>query len=344
MINGQRAALASTDRVSSTRQETHRRGEAADGRVPRVAAFLDPFAVPPAPDELPRVLGRADALARGFSPSAIDRRLASGRWRRLLPRTYLTRDTLTTWDRMNAALVFAGSGAVLSGAAALYASEVPRILAPERVLVLVPPANRSRSAGWAQVRRSFRPFEREPWYGPPRVRLARAAPDHALSLDRLDDVRALVARVARTGRCPIADLRAELDAGPRNGSAFLRQAIEEVSAGAASAPEARAATILRRGGAPPFEQNVRIDLAGSGYYVADLYWRGLRAVLEIDSREHHLDPADWERTMTRHLALETLGLSVVHRPPSALRNERRFLADILGWLTARRDQLARNLG
>lgn len=301
-----------------------------------MAVFLDPFEPLPDPDQLPRVLGRSDALARGIAPSAIDRRLASGRWRRLLPRTYLTRDTLTTWDRINAARIFAGSGAVLSGAAALYASEVSRIAAPERVLVLVPPANRTRSAGWAQVRRTFRPLEREPWYGPPRVRIAHAVADHALTLTRLDDVRAVVARVVRGGRCSVADLCTELEAGPRNGSAFLRQAIDEIAAGAASAPEARAASILRRGGAPTFEQNVRIYLAGGGYFVADLYWRGLRAVLEVDSREHHRDPADWEHTMTRHLALETLGLSVVHRPPSALRDERRLLRDILGWLTARR--------
>jgi hypothetical protein len=153
-----------------------------------------------------------------------------------------------------------------------------------------------------------------------------------------------VARAVRSGRCTVTDLAAELDAGPRQGSALLRQAITEVAGGAASAPEARAASILRQGGAPPFEQNVRIDLSGSGYYVADLYWRALRAVLEIDSREHHLDPGDWERTMTRHLALETLGLSVVHRPPSALRDRRAFLAEILAWLAARRDQLARNPG
>ena len=46
------------------------------------------------------------------------------------------------------------------------------------------------------------------------------------------------------------ELEAELRHGPQRGSAHLRQAIEETRGGAWSAPEARAATLLRRGGLP----------------------------------------------------------------------------------------------
>jgi hypothetical protein len=47
------------------------------------------------PDELPRVIGRAEALRRGLSWHAVDRRVASGRWRRVLPRTYLTAEAVS---------------------------------------------------------------------------------------------------------------------------------------------------------------------------------------------------------------------------------------------------------
>jgi very-short-patch-repair endonuclease len=172
--------------------------------------------------------------------------------------------------------------------------------------------------------------------GPPHAEVARAAADHALTLRRLDDVRALVTRVVGEQRCTVAELARELAAGPRQGSAFLRQAIEEAAGGAWSAPEARAASVLRRAGVPRFEQNVRIPLPGGRHYVADFLWRRLRAVLEIDSREHHFEPADWRATMDRHLALETLGYSVVHRPPSAaFVDPRGFAADISAWLAAR---------
>jgi hypothetical protein len=52
------------------------------------------------PTALPRITSRADALKAGYSPDAIKYLLATGRWTRLLPRTYLTSDTLTWVDRL----------------------------------------------------------------------------------------------------------------------------------------------------------------------------------------------------------------------------------------------------
>ena len=110
-------------------------------------------------DELPRVLTRAEAFARGYSRRAIDHRLATQRWRRLLPAVYLTVDTATERDVQRAALAFAGSGGALSGAAALRIEGYERIARPQRLLVLVPPANRRESAGFAHLRCTPRPFE-----------------------------------------------------------------------------------------------------------------------------------------------------------------------------------------
>jgi hypothetical protein len=47
--------------------------------------------------------------------------------------------------------------------------------------------------------------------------------------------------------------------------------------------------------------------------------------------EYHLDPAEWRRTLDRHLELTTLGYSVVHRPPSAVRDPERFGTETLAW-------------
>ena len=292
-------------------------------------------------DELPRVLTRAAALARGFSRRAIDHRLATGRWRRLLPGVYLTVDTATERDMQRAALAFAGTGAVLSGAAALRIEGYERIARPRRLLVLVPPANRCESVGFAQIRRTSRPFEASFAPGPRHAELARAVADHALTLRRLDDARALIAMVGRDDPRLLAGLVVELRHCPRNGSGLFRRALAEVALGAASAPEAEAAAILRATPRiPPFEQNVRIELPGGRWYVADFLWRAIRAVLEIDSVEYHLGPREWRATMDRHLELTTLGYSVVHRPPSALRDRGRFGAEVAAWLTSRtRDQL-----
>jgi hypothetical protein len=249
----------------------------------------------------------------------------------VLPRTYRTGPDVSRWDRLDAALAFAGPDALLTGAAALWAEDV-RIGFPDRIPLVVPRAAGVRSLAWVRTIHTVRTPEAALAPGPRRVEVARAVADHARSITRLDDVRDLVARVVRERRCTLDDLVLELEAGPRNGSALLRQSLAEVGAGAASAPEGDAAGILRRAGVPPFEQNAVIRLPDGRYYVADFLWRALRAILEIDSVEHHLNPADWRRTMDRHLELATLGFSVVHRPPSAVRDRARFATDIAAWL------------
>ena len=306
------------------------------------SAFVDE---PPLldPDALPRIISRSQALARGMSRHAIDRRIASGRWRRVLPRTYLTADRLTEIDRWYAALAFARDSAALSGAAALRASDVRRIDVPRRVLVVVPASNCARSIAWVQVRRCERPFAVQQWYGPRRVEVARATRDLAVTMRSLDDVRALVARVVQDGHCTITELGAELEAGPRRGSANLRQALGEVGWGAASAPEARAARIMRRAGITGFVQNAEIKLPDGSVRYADFYWPELRACLEIDSVEWHFGQREWAGTWDRHLDLTKFGYSVIHRPPSALADEERFVRDVCMWLAGREADLRRGL-
>jgi hypothetical protein len=175
--------------------------------------------------------------------------------------------------------------------------------------------------------------------GPARVEVARATADLALTLRRLDDVRTLVARVVQNRHCTVAELAHELEAGPRRGSRHLRQALAEVGYGAASAPEAAAARILRRGGITGFIQNATIRMPNGSTRVVDFYWPELRACLEIDSVEWHTEPSGWSATWDRHLQLSTQCLSVVHCPPSALRDEAKFVADIAAWLAARRIEL-----
>jgi very-short-patch-repair endonuclease len=172
--------------------------------------------------------------------------------------------------------------------------------------------------------------------------VSRAVADVALERRRLDDVRALVSEVVRRRLCTVDELAGELECGPRNGSANLRAALQEVRAGAWSAPEARAARILRRAKVPIFEQNARIDLPGGGHIVVDFLWRDLRAVLEIDSIRHHSDAPDRDATDDRHAVLETLGYSVIHRSPHMVTNRpAEFAQSTAAWLNARAADLRR---
>jgi very-short-patch-repair endonuclease len=294
------------------------------------------------PTAIPRVLSRDRALALGFTPDAIKHRLGRGVWTRVLPRTYLTSDTFTWLDRLRAATTYAGPGALLSGAAALDDLGLRSVRRPSSILVLAPPGSGPHSTGWVRIRRSHRPMARAPRPGVPRVEVARGVADLSLELRRLDDVRALVADAVRRELCTVDELVRELLAGPRRSSAFFRQAVEEVGQGAWSAAEARAATLLRQAGVRPFKPNARIDLPDGSWFYVDFLWPELRAVLEIDSDLHHALAGDADGTADKHLVLETLGYSVVHRTPRLVAKQpTRFVRGILDWLAARATALGR---
>ena len=43
--------------------------------------------------------------------------------------------------------------------------------------------------------------------------------------------------------------------------------------------------------------------------------------VEVDSREFHITPREWERTMDRHAELTSYGAAVLHFPPSKIRRD-----------------------
>jgi very-short-patch-repair endonuclease len=171
-------------------------------------------------------------------------------------------------------------------------------------------------------------------FGVPIAPVARAVADAVVGYGTLDDARALVALAVQRGSTAIDDLAAELAAGPHRGSAHLRLALDEIRDGARSAPEARAATALRRGGITGFEQNVEVYAHGRRF-VADFLWRALRAILEVDGRDYHFDAREWMATNRRDAQLESAGYSVIHVTPSDLKDEADFVGRVRLWLAGR---------
>jgi len=68
----------------------------------------------------------------------------------------------------------------------------------------------------------------------------------ATSLRSFREVRALVAATVQQRRCRIEHLQEELARGPVRGSAWLRQALEEVTNGIRSGAEGNFGDLLRR--------------------------------------------------------------------------------------------------
>ncbi len=293
-----------------------------------------------------QVIGRSQALACGMTPGALRRRtMAGGRWQRLLPGVYLAATgTPTTTQRELAALVYAGSGSVITGAAALRHHG---IRAPESavITILIPGRRAVRSTEFVSVWRTARMPDTVLHDHGVRVALPpRAVADTARTLTSLRDVRAVVADAVQTRRCPISLLAEELEQGPRRHSALLRQAIAEVCDGIRSVAEAEFRDLLRRARLPEPMFNARL-LDGNTFIAdADAWWADAGVAAEVDSREWHLKPADWERTLSRHATMTAHGILVLHFTPKMIREDpARVVAEIRDAIKAGRARPALNL-
>ena len=301
------------------------------------------------PIAAPRIVTVDLAERLGISRSRVRTELARGNWRRVAVGVVLTRpDEPTRADWADLGLALAGPGSAISGWDAVRARGFgARCPVPDRVLVVSPFAM-NRVVGRVRVRRTARPYASlaQPLESPlelrPLVGLARAVTDASLVLGR--DHRAttaLVSAVLLRHGCELADLVAEYRAGPRRDSAGLRGALSVAADGARSVAEADAARRLAAAQIPPFELNVPIvDQHGRVLYVVDELWRELRAAVEIDSREHHADPGDWERTLARHNDLTRWGLALLHYPPKLVTARGSvFVHDVGDWLGRRAAEL-----
>ena len=154
------------------------------------------------------VITRRQALAAGVTASALRHRLRTGGpWRTLLPGVYIAlTGTPTTLQQEMAAMLYAGSGSVITGPAALRCHHI-RGPSAELVDILVPATRKRRDAAFVRLHRTTRMPERI-WqagplrYAPP----ARAVADAVRDMTSLRDVRAVVADAVQRGRCGVRDL------------------------------------------------------------------------------------------------------------------------------------------
>lgn len=309
------------------------------------------------PSDLPRVLTPTIAGVCGVSRARVRTEVDRGRWRQLARGVVLTRpDAPSRADWALAGLAIVGSHGALSGWDAVRLAGIGSPSPPREDVLVVTTRGGSRRAGQAWIRKVAGPVPcritaaDDPLL--PLIRVAtpaRAVVDTALLYARARPVRALVTTAIQRELCSVEELTTQLRYAARRNSAALRLALADAVAGARSVAEAEAAELLRLGGVPTFELNVPIVHAGRVIAVADVLWRELRAVLEIDSREYHLSEAQWKATMARHNRLTRAGYAVTHYPPSAVRDGGlAWVGDVVDWLRARALELgppsSRDLG
>jgi hypothetical protein len=280
------------------------------------------------------VVGRGQALGCGVSHSAVGYLLRQeGPWRKIVPGVYATTTgDLTPDQRAMAALLHAGPRSVITGAVAVRRHHL-RCAGLNEVDVLVPRGVRVQSTGFVRIIHTSR--MPESFYSTGQIRFAlpaRAVADAARGMARLSDVRAVVAEAVHHGRCDLASLVSELNEGPSTGSRAFRIAIGEVGDGIRSAAESDLKELIDRSGLEQPMYNPTL-FAGDGTFlgIADAWWERAGVVGEVDSRQYHLSPEDYERTTMRHNRMAAYGINVLHFLPSTLKqNSPAVIADLRG--------------
>ena len=140
------------------------------------------------------------------------------------------------------------------------------------------------------------------------------------------DVRAVVAGGVQRRKITVAELAAELDAGPTRGSAQLRAALAEVADGVRSAAEGDLHAMVKRERLPEPIYNARLFVGGQLLAIPDAWWPQAGLAVEVDSRERHLSPADWERTLARGARMTEHGILVMRFTPRQIRAAGREIA------------------
>ncbi|MGH3303768.1 MAG: hypothetical protein ACRDOK_19235 [Streptosporangiaceae bacterium] len=285
------------------------------------------------------VLSRTQALQCGITPNGVQHRLRRrGPWQRLLPGVYLTATGQPTWEQQQiAALLHAGPDGLITGQAALLNYRLLRSV-PRVVDVLVPLQRQCTGSGFVRLHRTRRMPTSAFCDGP--IRFAppeRAVADTARALADLVAARAVVASAVQRGQCTVAQLAAELRDGPIRGSANLRAVLDEVIAGIRSVPEGDLRRLIIRAALPQPLYNPKLYVGEVFLAQPDAWWPEYGVAVEVDSREWHLSPADWEQTMARHRRMCAAGAIVVHVSPRQLRDQAAQLeADLAAALRAGR--------
>lgn len=270
------------------------------------------------------MISRQQALACGLTRNALAYRIRpDGPWQRLLPGSYVAHTGLPTAAQKDmGALLYAGPGSVLTGPAALRGLRLTEA-EPGRHDVLVPASRRPRSIAFVTIHRTTRMPEDVVREGRRLYTLpARALADTARDMTSLREVRALIAGALQRGDCRLEMLTAELREGQAHGSALLRHVVAEATDGIRSVAEAEFKDLIERAGLPRPMFNPRLFTADGAFIASpDAWWPDAGVVAEVDSRQWHLRPDDWDRTMRRHTAMSRHGILVQHFTPNRIRSE-----------------------
>jgi hypothetical protein len=262
----------------------------------------------------------ADLKSVGVAATAIVRECgAGGSWQRMLPGVVLLHNgPPTVHQRLVSALRYAGTEAQLTGQAALNLHGYTSTVAGN-ILILLPQHRNKKSSGFVTVERTWRlpePVERSGLACAPPI---RATLDAARRVSDPSACKALMAHVIQRGGVTVEQLAAELSGGSDRGSALPRATLRELGKDAHSVAEIAAQKLYSEAELPLMVHNREVfDSHGHFLCKPDGWIDDLALAWEIDSLQHHLTPADHERTVLRRQRMEAAGVVVVAHMPKQI--------------------------
>lgn len=266
---------------------------------------------------------RARTLVQlGVPERTVYTRCRDGRpWRRLLPGIIqLSNGSPTQDQKVIAALLFAGQGAVVTGIEACRRHGMHRLPRSDgEIHILIPHDCHVRSFGFVHIERSRRMPDALIRDGVPIAPVARASIDAARRLRRRGDIAELLSDPVQQRMCTIEALNTELDDCSRRGTAMPRIVLAGVSVGIRSAAELEARRVWASTNLPEPWWNARIyTLDGTFIGIADAWFDEVAMAWEIDSTEWHLSPKDHTRSIAKAGAYAAAGIIHLPNKPSEL--------------------------
>ncbi|WP_203652854.1 endonuclease domain-containing protein [Demequina activiva] len=258
----------------------------------------------------PRTFTRAELIALS-SASSVRTALRTGDLVRLLPDAYVAGEHQGSWAaRVDAALTWAGRGAMLAGRSALFAHTLLEST-PDGVELVVPPDRHLHCPEWLVARQASYPI------APVRVAGLSVAPAALAIAQAYGDLTAseqshvVFGAVAR-GVTSTRQLRHALATMPRiRRRRALTSRIEAAERGAESWLEERSLrTVFTSQEFDCFIRQHRIDREGRRYPL-DMYDPFTRTAIELDSRSWHGSDEQRVRDIRRDADLAAMGVLTV---------------------------------
>jgi very-short-patch-repair endonuclease len=284
----------------------------------------------------------------GLSKRAIQRRVASGAWEKVLPGVYRLPGAAASWEqRLIAAWLWAGQGAAVSHRTAAVLLGLDGFdSGPVEISTTRPVHGRAAGVIVHRVRRLDR-ADVMTLGGicltqPARTLLDLGAVAPAALVERaMEDA-------LRRGLVSLSRLRWTLErvGGPgRPGTAVLRMLVEEraPSAPAESPLEVDVIRLLRRAGLPEPVRQHEVRVGGHVVAIVDLAYVDERIAIECDGYRYHSGRAAWQRDRERLNDLTDLGWRVIHATIVDVREaQEAFAARVRRGLSAERREASQD--